>query len=676
MSGASNTIVGGQTGGFNFIGSGSNNVIFGTFNSILDGINNLIDSSSSTFSSILGGSNNTIFSSSSNSLIGTGINNGLTGNNSGIMCGLSNRIVGGQTGFNFIGSGSNNLIFGNFNSILDGCNNVIDTITSQFNSILAGNNNRIAMTSLGSMIGSGSNNQIVLADNSVIVTGNGNTGDSRDASGYLLIGCGSNNIVRGSFNAIVSGDNNTIDSSLCEYNTILNGESNRIQSLSRYSFIGSGINNQIQSSPYSAIISGSGNVVGLTGIGGNVICSGISNNLVGGYNSIVSGSNNIIDSSNVQYSVIVSGQQNRISSGVNSIIGAGSNNQINDSNAGIMCGSGNIIGLTGINSCIGSGINNRITIANSFASGEDLELTQSDFPCAAFGRSNLEGITGTGASGGFRVFMVGIGSGTRRNGFSVNDKGICFAAGNFVTSGADFAEYFESHSSYSEKFPCCESVCIIDERFIGKEIDQNKQFVSSPSGFTINQIGKIMLSKDVPEEIEPFGIVVKDSGFVGNAHEEEWRGKYERDEFGNIVYDIITNEKYVEDYNLEYKSIEKESLDMKVNQNGEIEYIQSKITESIPYKIPIFENYPVYDFSGNLVEYVTKPKLKKIISTQSSPRISPLYDESQLYVPRSQRPEWNLIALLGQVYLNHTQRLHQRWKKMSSVNNKSVYLIK
>jgi hypothetical protein len=676
ISGMGNTAGPGGSGG-NFIGSGTNNYTIGGYNAILIGQNNKIDSNSSLFNVIVGGTNNRIDATSRNSMIGAGIGNTILNGNSCISCGTNNTISADGSGGNFIGGGTGNFISGGFNAILNGEINSIDSSINKYNAIINGVNNRITAQASNSMIGSGSNN-IIYENNSVICGGINNT-IQVGGTGSNFIGGGTGNYLVGSFNAILIGSENRIDNTGSSNSAILAGQNNRITSNIRNSMIGAGLNNNVFGDN-TAIVAGTGNTAGGNA---NFIGAGTGNYLIGTANGIVSGSSNAISNSQASFNVILSGTSNNIFSGIsNSIIGAGSNNTISANNSGIFSGlNNNIIGPTGIYSAIAGGQSNVISIGNSFCCGDNLELTQYDYPSASFGRFNLQGITGSGLTAGNRIFMVGIGTagvGNRRNGFSVNDKGLCVANNSFVTGGADFSEYFESHSIYSQKLEYGEPVCMIDDRFLGNSIDSTThQFILSSNGFTIADIGKIMLAKDVPDEIEPFGVVVGNSGFIGNAHEDEWNGKYERHDDGSPIYISKTIEKEIEETMIRYENKEKIELKMRMNSNGEVEYYQEKRIESIPIITPILQEYPLYDFSENFIGYITKPKIKKIYRSIITQNISEIFNQNLTYIPRSQRPEWNLIAILGQVPVKKDRRTNSRWIKMKIVNpNYFSYLIR
>lgn len=648
-------------------------VASGELSAILGGINN---TASGDLSVVVGGSNN--ISSGSNSTIIGGTQNVNNGISSTIITGVSNEVLSGGSGFNVIGSGNNNRIIGDYNVITSGSRNNISNSNTNYSVILSGSNNLIQDASF-SWIGAGNGNRI-LSGNYNVISGGANC--LNQAIEYSSIGNGfQNSILNGRYNSIASGCNNVIDGTNTNFCGIFVGTSNQIVMDASYCCIMGGLRNGITGGTANSIVAGSNNVIGLSNQGFNFIGAGTANALNGGFNAIVAGSNNRIDSSSSIYNAIVAGTNNTIFGSIsNSFIGAGSNNTINGANNGaIIAGISN--NLSGNNSTIAGGTGNNISIQNSFVCGEGLQLTQAAFPSAAFGRFNLEGITGAtgGSTGSNRIFMVGNGTaGNRTNAFSVTQDGVCIAQLAFATGGADFAEYFESHSKYTSKLPCCESVVLIDDRFIGKTIDQTtKQFVNSENGFTASDIGKIMVSSDVPEDIEVFGVIVENSGYIGNSYDEEWQGKYERDELNNIIYQDEIIEYEEQEYNYTTQEIEEPVLERIEHENGTISYIEKINKRTIQIKNPILEEYRLYDEAGEFIEYIKKPKVTKKTRIIRNKKLSSNYDPNLIYIPRTDRTEWNLVALLGQVMIKEGQRVNPKWSKMNKINDIThKYLIK
>jgi hypothetical protein len=50
------------------------------------------------------------------------------------------------------------------------------------------------------------------------------------------------------------------------------------------------------------------------------------------------------------------------------------------------------------------------------------------------------------------------------------------------------------------------------------------------------------------------------------------------------------------------------------------------------------------------------------------PKINPEWDPEEQYVPRENRPEWNIIGLVGQVKILKGQLMNSRWIKMRDVS--------
>jgi hypothetical protein len=651
-------------------------VASGELSAILGGRNN---TASGDLSVVVGGSNN--ISSGSNSTIVGGTQNINDGISSVIITGVSNEVLTGETWFNVIGAGSNNLISGDYNSILSGTQNIIQNSnsTSQYNVIITGQSNVIQDSSY-SWIGTGLRNNITSGSFNVINGGQSNLNSGLE---FNCIGAGSNNkIISGSYNTIAAGCNCVIDGVNTNFSGIFIGIRNSIVQDASYCCIMAGTDNGITGGIANSIVAGRQNNIRLGNQGFNFIGSGVNNALNGGFNAIVAGSNNRIDSSSSIYNAIVAGQNNTLFGSItNSFIGAGSNNRVNGgNNSAVVVGiSGEV---TGNNSLIAGGSNNLITVDNSFICGEGLQLTQFNYPSAAFGRFNLEGVTGAtgGSTGSNRIFMVGNGtsSSNRTNAFSVTQDGVCIAGLAFATGGADFAEYFESHPSYSTKLSCCSSVVLVDDRFLGKTIDPNtKQFVDSQNGFTGADIGKIMLTTDVPDTIQPFGVVVANSGYIGNSYDEEWQGKYERDELNNFVYEDEVIQSEEQEYFYTNQEIEEVIQDRMEDENGNVSFIERNVKRVIQIKNPVIESYPMYNEDGIFIEFVKKPKMINKTTSTRNRKVSSNFNPNLIYIPRETRPEWNLIALLGQVVVKNGERVKSNWIKMKEYNeSSSYYLIK
>jgi hypothetical protein len=120
------------------------------------------------------------------------------------------------------------------------------------------------------------------------------------------------------------------------------------------------------------------------------------------------------------------------------------------------------------------------------------------------------------------------------------------------------------------------------------------------------------------------GVISSNPTLIGNNEDgtaDEWVGKYEKDEWGRYVMEDYTYE--IPDY---------------INESGDTIY--KTVTEQIP-------------------------------------KLSINYDPNIAYIPRSQRSEWNVVGLVGQVRILKNQQIPSRWIKMKDINTDiALYLIR
>ena len=94
---------------------------------------------------------------------------------------------------------------------------------------------------------------------------------------------------------------------------------------------------------------------------------------------------------------------------------------------------------------------------------------------------------------------------------------------------------------------------------------------------------------------EILGIISGTVAVLGNNYESEWQGRYLKDDFGRLIYEPY-----------EYK-------DIRVNPE-----------------------------TGEEIE---------IIKTGTRPKLNPNYNPEEQYIPRSQRPEWSPVGMVGKLFL-------------------------
>jgi hypothetical protein len=689
-------------------------VASGAFSSILSGQNN---TASSEGSIVIGGNNN--IADSSNCLVIGGINNISGGGfNNGIITGSRNSISRFRNDIsNIFIDISNSMIMTGTNIIMNGNSSVFVTgkdisgtpivpgttnLAPQFripysnSAIVTGLSNTIipVTPNLGGIfgtttvqqvfIGTGRNNKIanwhpILTGSDITFGFNGSFLPSFIYTGKNI----SNKAITGSSDkyywnvAFMSSENNIGDFATNitrDFGFLPGSRNNNSGSAERTGGLIGGIFNRLASFN-TAILTGSniqttnnqGNTSGCSFFGTGINQGGGGANNVFDRSTIITGSNNsLISGVNNGY---ICGRSNVAGNGsVNMLLGGGSNNTCGASlsNFSIISGTTNSI-TTSSRSVIGSGISNVIngSFNNSFMTGiAGLLSTPAVTSAAVFGQSNLQGAIGTPSSN--RLFMIGNGSGTRRNAFSVTENGVVRAQRVFATGGADFAEFFKSYQG-SEKLPLHESVCLIDDRFLGKKIE-NGSLISSEDGFKENDLGKIILSSQVPDEIEPFGVVTNNSSYIGNSYDEEWQGKYEKDDKGNFIYVEEDKIEYEDVFDISYNEIINYIQEKRISENGEIYYQKIKQVKLEEIKIPVTEEISVYDEHGQLLRTITEPKKNKIITKVKTKKISESYNPNQIYIPRKFRPEWNLIGLRGQVLIKKGQRLIPKSTRIGEYN--------
>lgn len=189
--------------------------------------------------------------------------------------------------------------------------------------------------------------------------------------------------------------------------------------------------------------------------------------------------------------------------------------------------------------------------------------------------------------------------------------------------GFDYAEYFESHD--------------------GTQLEAGTSVVLEDD--------KIRAATDQDDAADIIGVVrPKEPGttvsIIGNEAEIDWAHRYLTDEFGRYVVDTH----YIIDW--EEKPPQ-----------GETKFFS-------------YESHAIPD-------HVTVPDHAKIRThdDQGKPfthwRENPDYDANATYVPRSQRDEWNIIGLIGQVQVLKGQPVNPRWRKMKTVgSNVDMWFIR
>ena len=151
--------------------------------------------------------------------------------------------------------------------------------------------------------------------------------------------------------------------------------------------------------------------------------------------------------------------------------------------------------------------------------------------------------------------------------------------------------------------------------------------------------GKIRPSIETDSSSDIIGAVSGTAGIELGGGTFDWQGKYQRDEFGRKIYQDVEYVSWFED---EIISIDPEDGD-KIDKKR-VSYRVNEVPEDVI--IPDDAEY----------------------ETVSEEILSPDYDETQEYIPRSQRKEWACIGLMGQILIKKGQTMGSRWIKMKDVN--------
>ena len=175
--------------------------------------------------------------------------------------------------------------------------------------------------------------------------------------------------------------------------------------------------------------------------------------------------------------------------------------------------------------------------------------------------------------------IYGIGTGTRVNGYTLDWTGnVTFAGTVTSASGADYAEYFEWKDG-------------------NKDSEDRVGYIVTLDG---DKIVKAKAGDDI------LGIISGCATVIGDNAEWNWQGRFERDEFGRIIYDQV--EQFIDTPDPDWEP------------NPE------KPDEEVPM-------------------------IKKSLGYFPVPRENADYDPTKEYANRSNRPEWDTVGMMGKLYV-------------------------
>jgi len=189
--------------------------------------------------------------------------------------------------------------------------------------------------------------------------------------------------------------------------------------------------------------------------------------------------------------------------------------------------------------------------------------------------------------------IIGKGNFIPPNGSGTTTRANCFrvnhggvyASGSYNASGADYAELFEWADGNPEAK------------------DRAGRFVTL-EGKNIRLAG--------PQDDYILGIVSGNPSVVGDVHDDQWQGMYLTDVFGRPIWE-----------------------DVEV----------PAVTEQV--EIPVM--VPGEGDESPRMETRTETQVIIPAHTERRQKLNPNYDPTQPYIPRSQRPEWDAVGMLGKL---------------------------
>jgi hypothetical protein len=205
----------------------------------------------------------------------------------------------------------------------------------------------------------------------------------------------------------------------------------------------------------------------------------------------------------------------------------------------------------------------------------------------------------------------------------VRGDGATLADGSYSSSGADYAEYFESKTGNT----VAKGITVV--------MDGTKVKASTDSDSASSIVG-VVRPKD-------FG---KSGSVIGNAASNYWNQKYETDDFGSYVLEDVSSVEW------DYRGAEDDIEGTRNHINNQTNVV-SFYTDRVPASITV----PA-DGVAN----------KKVTTGLKRRKLNSSYDKTKTYTSREERDEWLLIGMLGQVQVTKGQKTGDRWIKMRDIS--------
>ena len=207
---------------------------------------------------------------------------------------------------------------------------------------------------------------------------------------------------------------------------------------------------------------------------------------------------------------------------------------------------------------------------------------------------------------------VMVGSGNKRFTFDLDSGGQAYFDGSLTQNAYDYAEYFEWED--------------------GNPSNEDRRGYS----VFVNSNGKIEKATDSTNATDIIGVISGTAAVVGDAAIYDWQGKWQVDEWGTLVTEVVKQ--------VSWKDDDEEGK----RHSYDLDKVPSGIT------IPSHASY--------------RQHKRRILN--------PNYDESKEYIPRDMRQEWDPVGLLGKVRVRDDSPKNPNWKFIKTINGKKLWLIR
>jgi hypothetical protein len=190
--------------------------------------------------------------------------------------------------------------------------------------------------------------------------------------------------------------------------------------------------------------------------------------------------------------------------------------------------------------------------------------------------------------------------------FKLDGNGIGYSDGGWTTPASDYAEFFE----WVDGNPNNE-----DRRGVSVVLDGNR-------------IREAIAGED------PLGVISSRPSIVGDAATEHWKEKHLTDQFGSYI---------IETHNV-------------VSWKDEDGKTHSYEDWNIPADVVVPDDAVIAASDENGIPFTHR-------------KLNPDYDPNQSYISRADRPEWDVVGLLGKLRMHKGQVTGSRWIKMRDISD-------